>query len=866
MQTNWNYWWEQIGGELYNSPSAYASLFPELADLHQRGREYRSSYKLNGEKRNKEDKTVILEAAPLVVIEHGEPAHNIVRYIMDRDGCDRFTVARRMADLVGMELPQGDGMEKWLERMKQKELLDTVQEYYKWCLRHTESPTADAVREYVKNRFTDTEIDTMGLGFIPNKKTLKTYLLKYYDAKAVGYFIDSMPYWAGREYHHFTIPIYIAGKIYSFIYRHLNQANLPADIKESKYLYHKRKDDLQKENPYGVNLKNRFAYIPSSLHNTKELVIVEGQLDCLHLQAAGFKNAVSAGTNNISTKQVEDAIQRGCRRFIIMFDADGANPKDPDKNFNERIAAAHSIAETAKRLGMAEDIKVNIAELPQPEPTQKIDPDSYLKDNGADAVQKLIDNARKRWHWQYELDYKFNKYRANMDSPTANAEDMDKVVELIKDTYDGIVDTLGQYEFKRHLGSILGVTEREAVEVILDEHRQKRDKAKAQKQAADLMKQAGLLMDAGKTTEALKLQDKAAALLAGLEAQQEYEKLLHRTTRAELVEGLKRMPEAIATGLYLGEKKPENEILLPAGALSILAAPTSHGKTTMLVALAVNAARSNPNKEYYLLSYEEAVEPIIIKAASCYAGVELSASNRRTLQHYLTTGSWKYAYEDSTKKQQEYQEKEAEFFNMLEQGRLHLHYTDMVCENLCTSIKKLAASGTLGGVFIDYVQYIELATSLRNYRRDEEISKICKMLKDAAVDTGTPIVLAAQFNRKVTDPTKLALQNIGEGGDIERKAAFCLGFWNNDMPMLDTKDINQAELQRLTSGNTYDVEDPHKNKSITTMVLKNRSGVGTQAGTAGLLSFNGNIGTVGNYEETVETAEEQSIIDFSNPE
>ena len=123
------------------------------------------------------------------------------------------------------------------------------------------------------------------------------------------------------------------------------------------------------------------------------------------------------------------------------------------------------------------------------------------------------------------------------------------------------------------------------------------------------------------------------------------------------------------------------------------------------------------------------------------------------------------------------------------------------------------------------------------------------MLKDAAVDTGTPIILAAQFNRNVTDPTKLALQNIGEGGDIERKAAYCLGFFNNDMPILNTDKINTADLHKLTRGAIYDPEHPNKNKSITAVVLKNRSGIGAKAGTTGLLSFDGNIGTVGNHSQ-----------------
>ena len=856
---DWKQWLDQIGRELYNTKDAYKNLLPQLDDIEQYGREYRSHYKLDGQHRQRADKTVILERMPLVVIEHGEPAHNIVRYIIDTQHKDFITVARQMAELTGMELPQGDfDSQKWLERQRQKELIATVQDYYRYCLQNAKEP----IKEYLHSRFTDEEIDKMQLGYIASQEQLVEYLTKmHYTQEQVKQFTDSMPWGAGK-YHHITIPIYRAGNVYSFIYRHHNQADIPAGV--NKYQYHYGKDKLQEGNPYAVELTTKFAYIPSSLQRgNKELVVVEGQLDCLHLLADGIKNVVAAGTNNINPKAVEDAIKRGCRSFTLLFDADPTD-QDPDKNHKHRSKAATTIIDTAEKLGMADVVRVYIADLPQPDNTKKVDPNDYIKQFGSKAVQQLIDQAQKSW--RYELVNIVNKYVGQELTP----KQLDSFYAAVLDISDKITDPIDREQYKNDVAGLLqlnnpdGTTTKidpKAVEQKLAEHQARKQKETAQGEAAQLMEQASRLMRDGQITKALELQDKAAAMLAGLEAEQEFTKLTHRTTKAEIVAGLQQMPEAVATGLYLGEQRPEYEIILPAGALSILAAPTSHGKTTMLVALAVEAARNNPDKEYYLLSYEEAQEPIVLKALSCYAGIRLEISNRKTLQHYFTTGGWHPDFTPSEEKQQEYQRKEKEFFTMLEQGRLHLHYTNMVCETLCTNIRKLAAAGRLGGVFIDYVQYLELANSTRNYRRDEEISKICRMLKDAAVDTGTPIILAAQFNRQVTDPTKLALQNIGEGGDIERKAAYCLGFFNNDMPMLNTDKVNQSELQKITKGNVYDAEHPNKNKSVTAIVLKNRSGIGAKAGTTGLLSFDGNIGTVGNYTQQA-TLDNNTDIDY----
>lgn len=821
--TDWQQWMGQMGSELYSSPTAYQSLLPELGDLQQRGREYRSSYKLNGEKRQRPDKTVIMEAAPLVLIEHGEPAQNLVAYLMGRDHTDFITTVKRMAELVGMELPQGDSWQDWQNQQQQKQMLETVQDYYKWCLQNAKP--AD-VLEYLHSRFTDTQIEAMGLGYIPSKQQLLDYLTGKYPAEQVKQFADTMGDAIGNT-HNITIPIYRAGSVYSFIYRHAY--SVFAD--KQKYKYHT-----------GVVLKDMLQYIPSSLRREPELVVVEGQLDALHLLADGIKNVVSTGTNHISKEQVEDAIKRGCRSFTLLYDADPTDT-DPDKNQKHRSTAARTIADTAQQMGLADVVKVYIADLPQPDNTKKVDPSDYIAANGAAAVNELVRTAQRGW--QYELNHIAGKLAGQELTP----KQLDSFNAAVLDIYDGIAAPMERREYKNYLAQLYNGADDATIQSMLDEHQARQQRDTAQRDAAGLLEQAGRLMRDGQPEKALELQDRAAALLAGLEAEQEYTKLTHITTRAEIIAGLQQMPAAVSTGLYLGDQRPENEILLPAGALSILAAPTSHGKTTMLVAMAVHAARTNPDKEYYLLSYEEAAEPIVLKAVSCYAGIELSGSNRRTLQHYLTTGSWQYAYQDSEDKQQEYQRKEREFFTMLEQGRLHLHYTDMVCETLCTNLRRLAASGKLGGVFIDYVQYLELASTNRCNRRDEEISKICRMLKDAAVDTGTPIILAAQFNRQATDPTKLALQNIGEGGDIERKAAYCLGFFNNDMPILNTDKVNSNDLQKLTRGAVYDPEHPNKNKSVTAVVLKNRSGIGAKAGTTGLLAFDGNIGTVGNYTQ-----------------
>ena len=62
--------------------------------------------------------------------------------------------------------------------------------------------------------------------------------------------------------------------------------------------------------------------------------------------------------------------------------------------------------------------------------------------------------------------------------------------------------------------------------------------------------------------------------------------------------------------------------------------------------------------------------------------------------------------------------------------------------------------------------------------RQEEVKAICNLLKDAARETGLPLILAAQFGRTVTREEEVSMAALREAGDIEQTAAFILGMWN----------------------------------------------------------------------------------------
>ena len=147
-------------------------------------------------------------------------------------------------------------------------------------------------------------------------------------------------------------------------------------------------------------------------------------------------------------------------------------------------------------------------------------------------------------------------------------------------------------------------------------------------------------------------------------------------------------------------------------------------------------------------------------------------------------------------------------------------------------------AGNIGGVFIDYFQLLKLPQDkYKNYSsRVEELKQICISIKDVAVTTGLPLVLAAQFNREVTNLMRLHPTNIGEAGDIERIVNTLIGLWNMyKKPVL--KGITDAERDEINN-RTAGVE-----KGMYLEILKSRD---LPTGAYEVLDFNGNTGKIKN--------------------
>jgi len=430
----------------------------------------------------------------------------------------------------------------------------------------------------------------------------------------------------------------------------------------------------------------------------------------------------------------------------------------------------------------------------------------------------------------YKLDQTLEKYgKLEVEQGELFSYDIDNLLDEVVSTASNLSPIHKELYIKSFISleSIkgLGITE-ESLSLTVDRIIATKNKDTQARDFKNLLSEATTLQDKGEVNKALelisgkvndiKLQDKAT----------EFSSLLLPIKQEELKQRLITKPESINSGYTIGGE----DLLLPSGALTILAAPTSHGKTTFLINLALNTTKSQPEKEIYLFSYEEDSDSILINALNTYLNRSLSGNNRTTLKNHFS-GVNKTTIEG----------KDKFFSELIDTNRLSIHYSNYTSDILIEAIRYLHKNTNVGAVFIDYIQLLNLPNGkYKTYSRQEEIKQICIALKDIAVETGLPIILGAQFNRTVQNQLQIHPTKIGEAGDIERIANLIIGFWNNRFKTIAT-DGERNEISLLGC------EDPN---TIYAEVLKNRGG---RVGLKEVFSFNGNTGNISNMDKQVNT-------------
>jgi len=788
--------------ELY--PTLFESIDTALPEFNfkRRGRNWVSSNKLKitGEDGDSIGKVYVWETAPGFIKDFTRETSSIVDYVIKRDGVEFIQAVKTLADLVGLQLPTDPNFNKedYQSYRDKATILEDCNSYFTYCLEN--STGADEVNTYLTSRgYSSEDIKAMELGYIPDQNKLFKYLLSKGHNQSLIDEVVKLNKGIGST-HSLTIPYRSGGSVKGFKFRTTGDAT-------PKYL-----------NSTGLDRIGGFFNL-LGIKGDKDIVIVEGELDSLSATARGVENVVATGGSSIASDQVKDAIKRGAKSFTLCLDT------EPGKE-----------EETAKRLTSAIEVimgegvnRVYIVTLPDLG-GGKTDPDRLIKESGVDAFMEAIKRALP--YYEYKLQETLNKYGKIEEERGLQPKDIDSLLDEVVETASHIPDATDRDRYKKLFTSLeaikeLGISE-ESLSITVDRLTSTRDKEAQAKDFKKLLSEATQLQDKGETDKALELLDSKVKEVKLKDKATEFSSLMKPIKEDELKERQANKPESLNSGYTIGGEP----LLLPSGAISILTAPTSHGKTTFLINLALNVAQEYPDKETYLFSYEEDGDSILINTLNTYLDEEISSNNRRTLKSYFTTGSTEYI---KTQSRDYFTTNKDKFFReLIETRRLNINYSSYNSDTIIEAIRYLHKHAKPGAIFIDYIQLLNLPEGkYKTYSRQEEIKEICIALKDVAVETGLPIILGAQFNREVVNQLRIHATKIGEAGDIERIANLIVGFWNNNFKPLATEgELNEINNKGATTPDT-----------LYTTILKNRGG---RVGLEEILSFCGNTGRIKN--------------------
>ena len=758
---------------------------------------WRSKTYLDGSPhKDRADKTVVSKKAPGWILENGGETLSLVDYVIKRDGVEFIQAVKTLADVVGLQLPKGEFNQESYQRYKdQATLLEDCNSYFIYCLEN--STGADEVRAYLSSRgYSYEDVKAMELGYIPDQDKLFKYLLNKGYSQSLVDEVVKLNKGIGST-HRLTIPYRSGGSVKGFKFRTVGDAT-------PKYL-----------NSTGLDRLGGFFNL-SGIKGDKDVVIVEGELDSLSASARGVENVVATGGSSIAPEQVKDAIKRGAKSFTLCLDRDPGKEVETFKKINSAIEVI--LGEGVNR--------IYIARLPG-SGDDKVDPDSLIKESGVEAFREALRGALP--YYEYKLQETLTKYGKIEEERGLQPKDIDRLLDEVVETASQIPDATDRDRYKKLFTSLeaikgLGVSE-ESLTITVDRLTSTRDKEAQAKEFKKLLSEATQLQNKGETDKALELLDSKVKEVKLKDKATEFSSLMIPIKENELKERQANKPESLNSGYTIGGEP----LLLPSGAISVFTAPTSHGKTTFLINLALNVATASPDKETYLFSYEEDGDSILINTLNTYLDEEISSNNRRTLKSYFTTGSTEYIKSQS--KDYFTATKDKFFRELIETRRLNIHYSSYNSDTLIEAIRYLHKHAKPGAIFIDYIQLLNLPEGkYKTYSRQEEIKEICIALKDVAVETGLPIILGAQFNREVVNQLRIHATKIGEAGDIERIANLIVGFWNNNFQQLATEG-ELKEIGSITPDTLY------------TTILKNRGG---RVGLEEILSFNGNTGKIKN--------------------
>ncbi len=299
---------------------------------------------------------------------------DVFRFIMDYEGKGFLDTLYQLAEELGIPVKEyvRESEEETAPKLKRGDLYEVNRMALEFFRDQLLSQAGTEAREYLKKRgLTDDSIEKFQLGYAPIGwfnlgRYLKSRAVDLELAIAAGLLkrrdSGSAPYDIFR--HRVIFPIRdSAGRVCGFGGRALDPDE-PA-----KYLNTPETKIFKKGRMlYGI------FQAKESIRTKDRALLVEGYLDVIAMHQFGFTNTIAALGTSLTTEHAE-RIRRLTSNVTLLFDGDEAGIKAAERSVSILIPAS---------------LSAEIVTLPAGE-----DPDSLLKNFGAEALSELIESNKK---------------------------------------------------------------------------------------------------------------------------------------------------------------------------------------------------------------------------------------------------------------------------------------------------------------------------------------------------------------------------------------------------------------------------------------------------------------------------------------
>ena len=355
-------------------------------------------------------------------------------FVMKYENIPFVDAVKKLAQKAGVNIieeeynPEADRKRRKASRYK--ELNNITARYYHDLL--LKSPDAQHARDYMKSRgFTKETAEKWLIGWAP--KNSRDYLAMVKEKGFNGREIINAGLGGMRDQHNPRSGLYT--KFYDqLMFPILNHFGdvvgfsgrvLRADDKRGKYI---NTNETVLFNKSGLLFGLDKAIKP--MGKEKFALICEGQLDAIALHEAGFENAV-APLGTAFTDQHAKLLKRYTDHIILCYDGDSAGLTAADKAFVQLAAAG---------------LPVKLVHLPEGD-----DPDTFLKNHGAEKFQELLDGARD--FFEAKLDKELPT--KDLSSPNDRANFLQSLADLVGVISDDLVRdaTIQSLATRMRLGS-----------------------------------------------------------------------------------------------------------------------------------------------------------------------------------------------------------------------------------------------------------------------------------------------------------------------------------------------------------------------------------------------------------------------------